>query len=103
MWDNVFCAQKQNCSLRRVIDLFSYSFQVFCCYKHLPSFSKDQKSILDHPFNIKSGRYLDAQQTQNTEVILRSFLDDGQQRSSLIFNVSATDVVSKNSSGTEEK
>lgn len=40
---------------------------LFFCYRHLPSFSLDQKSILDHPFNIKSGSYLYTQQTQFAE------------------------------------
>lgn len=37
-----------------------------CCFRHLSSFYWDQKSILDHPFNIKSGRCLYTQQTQFT-------------------------------------
>lgn len=55
--------------------LFFSVSQFFCCYRHLPSFSRDQKSILDHPFNIKSGRYLYTQQTQFAEAILRYFMD----------------------------
>lgn len=56
---------------------FFLSFTVFFPrrYRHLPSFSPDQKSILDHPFNIKSGRYLYTQQTQFAAAIVRSFTD----------------------------
>lgn len=80
------------------MDFFSFSVSVFffvCCwYRHLPSFSRDQKSILDHPFNIKSGRYLYTQQTQFAETVFRSFMDvsmtDNNWFLSFIFNATAT-------------
>lgn len=47
--------------------LWIFYFCFVFCYRHIPSFSLDQKSILDHPFNIKSGSYLYTQQTQFAE------------------------------------
>lgn len=56
--------------------LLSFFFFFFVVVTDIsPHFPRDQKSILDHPFNIKSGRYLYTQQTQFAAAILRSFTD----------------------------
>ena len=82
--DNVFCTREQDFSLRGLwIFFFSSSFLLSFFFFFFfvvvtdisPHFPRDQKSILDHPFNIKSGRYLYTQQTQFAAAILRSFTD----------------------------
>lgn len=58
---DIFFTWEQKSQLWRAIH-FPPPFS--CCFRHLSSFYRDQKSILDHPFNIKSGRCLCTQQTQ---------------------------------------
>ncbi len=59
----IFFTWEQKSQLWRAID---FPPPCSCCFRHLSSFYWDQKSILDHPFNIKSGRCLYTQQTQFT-------------------------------------
>ncbi len=60
---DIFFTWEQKSQLWRAID---FPPPCSCCFRHLSSFYWDQKSILDHPFNIKSGRCLYTQQTQFT-------------------------------------
>lgn len=46
----------------------------FCSSSQCSSFSLEQKSIWDHPFNIKSGRCLYTQQSQFAIKVLMSFM-----------------------------
>lgn len=82
--NNIFSTREQDFSLRGLWIFFfffssfllSFFFFFFVVVTDIsPHFPRDQKSILDHPFNIKSGRYLYTQQTQFAAAILRSSTD----------------------------